>query len=44
LDTGEKSYNKRILNKISHESNAYLNLGGSLHIGFKLIMARKNEY
>ena len=37
----EKSYNKKLLNRISHESNAYLKLGGDKHIGFRIISAKK---
>ena len=29
LSAEEKSYNKRLLKQISHESNAYLKLGGN---------------
>jgi ubiquinone/menaquinone biosynthesis C-methylase UbiE len=34
LTEQEKSFYKKLLNKISHESNAYLKLGGDAHIGF----------
>jgi SAM-dependent methyltransferase len=37
----EKSYYKTVLKKMSHESNAYLNLGGFKYMGFKMITARK---
>jgi ubiquinone/menaquinone biosynthesis C-methylase UbiE len=37
----EKSYYKKLLNQISHESNAYLKLGGEKHIGFRMIIAKK---
>ena len=37
----EKSYYKILLNRISHESNAYLKLGGDKHIGFKMIITKK---
>lgn len=42
LSENEKSYYKKILNKISHESNAYLNLGADKFIGFKMLILRKN--
>ena len=41
LTDQEKSYYKIILNKMSHESNAYLNLGGFKFMGFKMINGRK---
>jgi ubiquinone/menaquinone biosynthesis C-methylase UbiE len=37
----ERSYYKKLLNKISHESNAYLKLGGDKHIGFISFILRK---
>jgi ubiquinone/menaquinone biosynthesis C-methylase UbiE len=37
----EKSYYKKLLNKISHESNAYLKLGGDAHIGFYAYILKK---
>lgn len=37
----EKSYYKIILKKMSHESNAYLDLGGFKFMGFKMIIAKK---
>ncbi len=37
----EKSYYKKLLNKISHESNAYLKLGGDAYIGFKMLIMKK---
>ena len=37
----EKSYYKKLLKKISHESNAYLNLGGSDYTGFTALIMRK---
>ena len=41
LSEKEKSYYKKLLNQISHESNVYLKLGGDRHIGFRVIMAKK---
>ena len=37
----EKSYHKKLLKKISHESNAYLNLGGRDYMGFTALIMRK---
>jgi len=37
LTEQEKSYYKKLLNKISHESNAYLNLGADKYIGLKML-------
>jgi SAM-dependent methyltransferase len=42
LDEGEKAYNKKLLNRISHESNAYLKLGADKFIGFiSILLAKK---
>jgi ubiquinone/menaquinone biosynthesis C-methylase UbiE len=41
LNEKEKSYYKKLLNKISHESNAYLKLGADRYIGFKMLILRK---
>lgn len=41
LSGSEKSYYKKIINKISHESNAYLNLGGNKYLGFKAVILKK---
>ncbi len=41
LSNSEKSYYKKILNKLSHESNAYLNLGGDKYIGFVTMLLQK---
>lgn len=41
LTDKEKSYFKKILNKISHESNAYLKLGADKYIGFKMMILKK---
>ncbi len=43
LDQQEKSYYKKILRKMSHESNAYLKLGGDSFIGFKMLIMKKEE-
>lgn len=41
LTDTEKSYYKKLLNKISHESNAYLKLGADKYIGFKMLIMKK---
>ena len=41
LTDKEKSYYKKLLNKISHESNAYLKLGADKYIGFKMLILKK---
>ena len=41
LNEQEKSYYKKLLNKISHESNAYLKLGADRYIGFNMLILRK---
>jgi len=41
LMENEKSYYKKILHMINHESNAYLKLGGDKFMGFKMIIVRK---
>lgn len=41
LDDKEKSYYKKILNKISHESQAYLKQGGDRFIGFEVLILKK---
>ena len=41
LTSSEKSYNKKILNKLSHESNAYLKLGCDKFIGFIVLLLQK---
>ncbi|WP_290663763.1 methyltransferase domain-containing protein, partial [Ignavibacterium sp.] len=40
LSDQEKSYYKKLLNKISHESNAYLRLGADRYIGFKMLILK----
>jgi len=37
----EKSYYKKLLNKISHESNAYLKLGADKYMGFIALLLQK---
>ncbi len=37
----EKSYYKKLLNKINHEINVYLKLGGDKYIGFKSLIMQK---
>jgi len=41
LTQQEKSYYKKLLHKISHESNAYLKLGGDKYIGFIALLLQK---
>lgn len=41
LSEEEKSFHKKYLKKISHESNAYLKLGGSEFMGFTALIMRK---
>lgn len=41
LTDKEKSFYKKLLNKISHESNAYLKLGADKYIGFKMLILQK---
>jgi ubiquinone/menaquinone biosynthesis C-methylase UbiE len=43
LTDSEKSYYKKILHKVSHESNVYLKLGGDKFIGFISLLLRKEE-
>jgi ubiquinone/menaquinone biosynthesis C-methylase UbiE len=43
LTEKEKSYYKKLLNKISHESNAYLNLGADKYIGFKMLILKLSD-
>lgn len=42
LNPQEKSYFKKLINRINHESNVYLKLGGKKHIGF-ITALFKNE-
>ncbi len=41
LSNEEKSYHKKMLKRISHESNAYLKLGGNKFMGFTSVILRK---
>jgi ubiquinone/menaquinone biosynthesis C-methylase UbiE len=41
LSPNEKSYYKKILNQISHESNAYLKLGANKYFGFHTVLLKK---
>ena len=41
LKKNEKSYYKKLLNQISHESNTYLKLGGSKFIGFMALLLKR---
>lgn len=43
LTQQEKSYYKKLLNKISHESNAYLKLGADKYIGFVALLLQKES-
>jgi ubiquinone/menaquinone biosynthesis C-methylase UbiE len=43
LNEKEKSYYNKLLNKISHESNAYLKLGADRYIGFKMLILKKTK-
>lgn len=41
LSNEEKSYHKKMLKRINHESNAYLKLGGNRFMGFTSVILRK---
>lgn len=41
LSEQEKSYYKKMLKQISHESNVYLNLGGDNYYGFTMLIMKK---
>jgi SAM-dependent methyltransferase len=41
LRDNEKSYYKKLLNRISHESNVYLKLGGDKYMGYRMLIMRK---
>lgn len=43
LTDSEKSYYKKLINKISHESNAFLKLGGHKYIGFRALLLQKGQ-
>lgn len=42
LSESEKSYYKKLLNQISHESKVFLNQGGDKYIGFEVLILEKN--
>jgi ubiquinone/menaquinone biosynthesis C-methylase UbiE len=41
LSGQENAYHKKFLNKLRHESNAYLNLGADKYMGFKILIMKK---
>jgi len=41
LDEKQKSYYKKLLHKINHESNIYLKMGGTRYIGFLTMLLEK---
>ncbi len=41
LSDNEKSYYKKLVNKISHESKAYLRHGADKFIGFEALLLKK---
>ena len=43
LSENEKAYHKKMLKRMNHESNVYLNLGGKEYMGFTSIIARKTN-
>ncbi len=43
LTDQEKSYYKKLLNRVSHESTMYLKHGGDKHIGFKILFMKKDN-
>ncbi len=43
LSENEKSYYKKLLKQISHESNAYLKLGGDEYMGFRMFILKKGH-
>ncbi len=43
LSEREKSYHKKLISKISHQSNAYLKMGGDKFIGFEVLIMEKNN-
>lgn len=42
LNEDEKKYYKKLLNKISHETGAFLKLGADKHIGFTALLLKRN--
>ena len=43
LSENEKAYYKKLLKRMSHESNAYLKLGGKDYMGFTSIIAKEGK-
>lgn len=43
LSDDEKKYYKKLLNKISHDSNVYIKQGGDKYIGFKVLLLKKGN-
>ena len=43
LTPEEKSYYKKLLNRVHHESNVYLKLGGAKFIGFQVFLLKNNK-
>jgi SAM-dependent methyltransferase len=43
LGDNEKTYFKKVINKISHESGAFLKQGADKYIGFKAIICKRGE-
>lgn len=43
LSDKEKSYYKKLVNRIGHESNAYLKLGGDKYVGFETLLLMKES-
>ena len=41
LTDEEKQQNKKLIKRIGHESKAYMNLGGSRFMGFKMLILKK---
>ncbi|MBI9073475.1 MAG: methyltransferase domain-containing protein [Melioribacteraceae bacterium] len=41
LEENEKSYHKKLLKRVSHESGVYLKQGGDKYIGFKVLIMEK---
>lgn len=41
LTDDEKQQNKKLIKRIGHESKAYLDLGGSRYMGFKMLILKK---
>lgn len=41
LSSNEKSYYKKLVNQIKHESNAYINLGADKYFGFHAMLLKK---